>query len=121
MSSLDPSTKNRLVKLLGMLGSDHDGERANAAHAADKLLRQNGLTWREWIEGRQKPREPEPAGVGILDAIERCLGCPEMLNEWERRFLGDVRARAPDLTEKQLAKVEQIYRKVRTYRGFAGA
>jgi len=35
----------RLVRILGMLGSDHDGERAAAALAADRLVRGSGWTW----------------------------------------------------------------------------
>ena len=36
----------RLIRILGMLGSDHDGERAAAALAADKLVRGGG--WSRW-------------------------------------------------------------------------
>jgi hypothetical protein len=42
MSALD---RDRLAKLLGMLGSDHDGEVVNAARAADRLVRRSGLRW----------------------------------------------------------------------------
>jgi hypothetical protein len=35
----------RLIRILGMLGSDHDGERAAAALAADRLVRVSGWTW----------------------------------------------------------------------------
>ena len=37
--------RERLVKLCGIFGSDHAGERANAAAAADRLVRQAGLRW----------------------------------------------------------------------------
>jgi hypothetical protein len=46
---LDPHSADRLRKLCGMLGSDHDGERAAAARAADKLVRGLGLTWHQVI------------------------------------------------------------------------
>jgi hypothetical protein len=36
---------DRLSKLLGMLGSPHDGERANAAALATKLLTEHHWTW----------------------------------------------------------------------------
>ena len=42
---LDPSAAERLAKLLGMLGSNHDGEVSNAARMADALVREHGLTW----------------------------------------------------------------------------
>ena len=41
-----------LVKALGMLGSDHDGERANAARFAEKQRTQLGMTWDELIVPR---------------------------------------------------------------------
>lgn len=42
-----PPNKNRdkLVKLLGMLGSAHEGERANAAQLLEKERVKLGLTW----------------------------------------------------------------------------
>jgi hypothetical protein len=35
----------KLVKVLGMLGSAHVGERDNAARTATQILKQAGLTW----------------------------------------------------------------------------
>ena len=47
--SLDTSSARRLVRLLGMLGSAHDGEVANAGRMADRLIRERGLTWPQII------------------------------------------------------------------------
>jgi hypothetical protein len=41
--------RERLVKALGMLGSDHDGERANAARVVEKQRAQLGMTWDDLI------------------------------------------------------------------------
>lgn len=54
-------TKAELIKLnriLGMLGSEHDGERAAAAQAASKFIRDRNLTWWALIGGEriEKPR-----------------------------------------------------------------
>ena len=38
-----------LIKALGMLGSEHSGERANAAAVVEKQRAQLGLTWEELI------------------------------------------------------------------------
>jgi hypothetical protein len=46
---LDRLSADRLRKLCGMLGSEHDGERATAAAKADALLRAAGLTWADVI------------------------------------------------------------------------
>jgi hypothetical protein len=48
-AQLDPGAADRLRKLCGMLGSEHDGERAAAAAKADALLRAAGLTWADVI------------------------------------------------------------------------
>lgn len=42
---MTPVDRARLVKLLGLLGSDQDGERAAAAKAADELVKRHGMTW----------------------------------------------------------------------------
>lgn len=46
---LDDVSRARLVKFLGMLGSNSDGERANAAKMADDLRKKLGLSWDELI------------------------------------------------------------------------
>ena len=46
---LDPRAADKLVRICGMFGSNHDGERASAAAMADKLIRSQGLTWPEVI------------------------------------------------------------------------
>jgi hypothetical protein len=47
--SLDASSAQRLVRLLGMLGSAHDGEVATAGRKADRLIRERGLNWSQII------------------------------------------------------------------------
>lgn len=44
MPALSKADRDRLVKLLGMLGSDHAGERDNAALAIERLRRELGLS-----------------------------------------------------------------------------
>ena len=45
-----PFSHQRLISILGMLGSAHDGERAAAAQAATKMVRDAGLTWDRIIQ-----------------------------------------------------------------------
>jgi len=40
----------RLVKVLGMLGSTHAGERDNAARMATQILKDAGLTWYDVLD-----------------------------------------------------------------------
>jgi hypothetical protein len=62
---LDHDSAERLARLLGMLGSDHDGEVVNAGRMADRLVRQNGLTWPDIIAPKHPalfvPLSREPA------------------------------------------------------------
>ena len=53
---LSPQLADRLAKLLGMTGSDHDGECLNAIRLANRVLAENKLTWHEAFQ----PALPEP-------------------------------------------------------------
>jgi hypothetical protein len=46
-SLVTPKVVNHLAKLLGMLGSNHAGERAAAGLKAHEFIRRLGLTWLE--------------------------------------------------------------------------
>ncbi len=50
---MKPATLTKLTRILGMLGSDHAGERASAALAAHKLVETLGVSWRELLEHPQ--------------------------------------------------------------------
>jgi len=45
----DTVTVERLARIAGMLGSEHEGERATAAQMASDMLKAMGLTWSEVI------------------------------------------------------------------------
>ena len=104
-STIDQSVIDRLTKLLGMLGSAHDGERGVTAAKADELVRSRGLTWSD-VVARPQPasaprrssskgwREPET----IREKIDAALRYRGLLNAWEVSFLIDVK-RFPPLTE----------------------
>ncbi len=49
-SSTGPDAIKRLAAIAGMLGSEHDGERANAARLASLELKRLGVSWRQVIE-----------------------------------------------------------------------
>src|SRR3954454_2454639 len=90
----------RLAKLLGVLGSDHDGEIAAAGRAADRLVRQAGLRWPEVI----LPALAPPVGDDtIANQIDFILGFSDALSDWERRFIYSIARRRGPLSEKQVA------------------
>jgi flagellar biosynthesis/type III secretory pathway protein FliH len=49
---MDAKLRERFGKLIGKLGSDQDGERANAASLCTKFLREHRLTWADVIAGK---------------------------------------------------------------------
>jgi hypothetical protein len=97
MNRLGPETLDRLVKLLGMLGSAHDGEIAAAGRKAHALVRKHGLTWTDIIVPPLVPQE-----FGWRDHVDR-------LNAWERQFIGTLLQWRGTPSEKQLAKLDKIF------------
>jgi hypothetical protein len=50
--------RQRLIAILGMLGSEHAGERAAAALQADRLRKQLGVTWEQLLSDNAQPNQP---------------------------------------------------------------
>ena len=107
---LDP---DRLVKLLGMLGSDHAGERAAAGLKAYQLLRSRGLTWADVIRvpTAYDDDDPEAAWRRMRQA---CLRRVALLTPKERAFLINIDNWNGPLTERQQSWLESIHRRLRT-------
>lgn len=60
-AALTAADRDRLAAILGLLGSDHAGERDAAALAASRFLRIRGLTWPDVIgiaPAQAPPRDP---------------------------------------------------------------
>jgi hypothetical protein len=55
-AALAPEALSRLIKLAGLLGSAHDGERAAAALKCSEVLAVHGLTWVDVLQ----PASPVP-------------------------------------------------------------
>lgn len=53
MAALEGKERERLVALLGMTGSDGDGEALNAIRLANKFLKDRKITWADVIGGIQ--------------------------------------------------------------------
>lgn len=122
MSALLPSQdRMRLVHLLGMLGSDHDGERANAGRLADRMVRTAGLTWDQIIaiEPAARADRPKRGAPGTwMEAAEEILRAA-LITEWERDFCENILAQrfGEPLTPKQDAVVVRIWNKYRRQNG----
>jgi hypothetical protein len=133
---MDIADRNRILKLIGMLGSAFDGERANAAGMLSKMAEARKMTLNELIEAAHgapsqarstpppppHPSEPPPETFTDIDEADDLLRMlrriPErpdiaarVLTSWEINFATDVSARYDrdyELSEKQLNVVQKI-------------
>jgi len=60
--------RERLVKLLGMLGSDHDGEVLNAARHIEAMVRTSGSDWDKLLSPAPK-RSSDRTDLKKLDEL----------------------------------------------------
>lgn len=118
MSAYNQKAIARLENICAMLASPNDGERANAALMATRMLGQFGLDWRQLIQRAfagakmEQPVEPMDDDDDIMFAVYRDLLKWGGLNFWERRFLGDLlRRKVIDMTDKQAECFAEIMSK----------
>ena len=116
MSALAASDRERLARLLGMLGSDHAGERDNAGRAAHRMVQQHGITWFDVVVTHHPPDtyDPgtDPIGVDWRRTAAACRRYPHLLNRWEADFLAGL-PRFPRLSRKQRAILLKIVVRLR--------
>jgi len=110
---IPPETRERLTKLCGMFGSDHDGERAAAALKADQLVRQHGLTWHDVI---MLPRHKSPRYDDYLSDVQKmatfCNAHRHKLNAKERDFIRAMLSWHGEPSEKQLKWLVDLFVRV---------
>jgi hypothetical protein len=113
--SLRQSDLQRLAKLLGLLGSSHDGEVLAAARKAHSLLIEKGATWYQALQVTEivEPsagRKPKAAPVHHQQA-QALLEHQALLTPWEKQFLQGILDFSA-LTNEQREKLEEIRTKV---------
>jgi hypothetical protein len=122
-AALTPAFADKLVKVLGMLGSDHDGEVAAAGRMAHAMLKAMGLTWGDVIKPAAPKPEPPPQSrtqrrwrrtVSPGDTAALCLQWSEVLTEWEVDFCRSIVGRRR-ISAKQTDVIERIARKVEAF------
>jgi hypothetical protein len=110
-SPLNAATRLRLARLLGMIGSGHDGEALNAARMADRLVRHHGITWLDVIIVPVVPRlstgDPLALFTTCAEACTFALARAPMLTQWESDFLRNV-AGFSKLSRKQLDTLRRL-------------
>jgi hypothetical protein len=81
--------RDKLAAILGMLGSNHDGEIVAAARQAERLRRDAILTWHDILAPAPAPPElrREPVIESVDDAIDLCRSRAQFLTAWELHFI----------------------------------
>jgi len=120
-AALTPAFADKLVKVLGLLGSDHDGEVAAAGRRAHSMLKAEGLTWSDVIkpaapksEQPQRPQRRWRRGVSPTDTAALCLQWSEVLTEWEVDFCRSIVGRRR-ISAKQTEVLGKIVCKVEAF------
>jgi hypothetical protein len=116
-AAISASDRERLAKLLGILGSDHAGERDAAGLAAHRLVQASGLTWVHVVCRPQEAPHRDPRGGSLRgDWRATAMTCgpyQHLLNRWEHDFLIGL-PRFPRLSVKQSATLIKIVTRLRT-------
>jgi hypothetical protein len=103
--------RQRLAKLLGMMGSAHDAEVIAAARQAERLRIDAKLTWAE-IVVPGLPAPPQRQNVGkVAEVIRFVLDHANALTEWERDFARSVAWQQSPLTPKQRVVLDRLVEK----------
>jgi hypothetical protein len=116
---VSPETRRRLVGVLGLLSSNHDGERAAAGLLATRILKAAALSWDDLIPEqplvvrRHEPAYP-PSSVGetFKADFSLCRRRLDLLSAWERNFIDSV-VHQTSLSEKQKAILHKLFARVR--------
>lgn len=132
---MDDAARQRFIKLLGMTGSEHDGEALNALRMAQRLAADHKHTFLEMIEAAainpedivKAKLEAAKAGyahgfsqgkaaatpISWFEVAEECLQeHPERLTDWEHEFLQNyVDRRWSYPSERQRVVLERVANK----------
>lgn len=106
--TLHQNDLQKLAKLLGMLGSAHDGEVLAAARKAHNLLTAKGASWYDVLAIPETIQQAAPAHHALAREL---LAHKRRLTNWERTFLRGI-LDFSTLTTEQADKLEEIRAKV---------
>jgi hypothetical protein len=106
VSALAPQDVDQFGKILGLLASDHDGERAVAARKATEFLIRRDLHWCDVAQQLKHPpmvvERVAPSRSHQMDA-RRCLQSGKPWKPHEREFLHQMAAQRSRPSAKQQA------------------
>jgi len=100
VNGMQSSDTAKLARVLGLLGSEHAGERAAAALAAHRLVKRLGLSWQEILMPRREAVRTSshlhraiPPPHEIVSAVESRLRQAQRENDELRRQNAQLRRR----------------------------
>lgn len=140
---MDTSDRTKFIKILGLLSSDHGGERASAAFMASKFLTKRSLTWSDvisvsggsrnnsngsansWQQRQYRERPNERTGQGYGQANESALyfrkvrwlqdSAMDLMSEWEKSYVTSITTRGVPLSYKQRVVVDGLIEKAKAF------
>jgi hypothetical protein len=105
----------RLAKVLGLLGSSHDGEVVAAARQAERIRSSLGLMWQDIVGSTAvNPERDQRSSPSWQDDVKFCRENSGCLNEWEQEFIASIMSRW-SLSKKQHAVLDRLVAKCREY------
>lgn len=109
--AIDARDKDRLIRILRLLGSDQVGERASAALAANRLLESLGLSWEDVLEQPPGPervvvRRVRDWDIDHKDAAEARIRQLKDTVQRQERQLRALRTRINSLTDRERKRRE---------------
>lgn len=114
--------RDKLIKVLRMFGSNHDGEVSAAARRAHEIVKKHSLDWDDLVK---QYRQQQYNSAGFADVedehdgavlIRRARKFEQYLTEWERDFLQSISDSLLEwghLTVKQRAVLDRINNKLK--------
>jgi len=118
--------RDKLIKILRMFSSDHDGEVASAARRAHALVKARALDWDDLIikihaSAGARQERPKPDWEEVVDddeaaMIRRCAERAMALSAWENEFITSISDSILEwgkLTPKQHAVLDRIVNKLK--------
>ena len=110
--AIDARDKERLIRILRLLGSDHIGERASAALAANRLLESLGASWEDVLSPpvaeRVIVRKVRDWDVDQADAAEARIRQLKDTVQRQERQLKALRTRINSLTDRERKRREGV-------------
>ena len=105
--TLHSSDLQKIAKLLGLVGSDHDAEALAAARKAHQLICEHGMTWNDVFGCKEQSK----TGPAHHDLARELMTAKTLLTGFERNFLIGIMGHA-SLSVKQAETLESISAKV---------